>query len=287
MDSSFSGAAILLLLGMCENLMALFFDFCNGDETMSTQNGVALLFFSQIVWFLANTYGPSLLDSVVVRAISRRKWNTSPFEDDLVVLILSPNLADIARSEPGVCPQAPPLQRRTFGCLSLSKVYSATPGALLEIQDAVDVADRGPVLNFKQANKKTMHPLSSALLEPFRAGQIMADMGVSVHEAVYVLSLVSFKGTYGDKLRAVLIRQELLEQLHDMLFEIPALAGVAASNSPPVPTTATHPQTPSLEPSFDDHLWHAALSMAAQFEPSFYQKQLFPLEIAIPRQGAN
>mmetsp|Transcript_29123 Transcript_29123/g.58539 ORF Transcript_29123/g.58539 Transcript_29123/m.58539 type:complete len:343 (-) Transcript_29123:33-1061(-) len=271
---------------LVQALNMFFSDLSNGDDTLSTQDGVALLFLSQVLGFLTSTYGQSFLDSFMIRAISRRKWNTSPFEDDLVVLIVSPNLDDAKLNGPENRPQTPPLNYRAFGCFSLSKVYSATPGALLEIQDAVDVATRGPVLNFCHANKKTMHPLTSAILEPFRAGQVMADMGLPVHQKSYIISLISFQGEYGDKLRAIMIQEETLVRLHGMLFETPGLAQMAADNKPAAPVqtnTLTPPQfTTQPQPSFDDHLWHAVLSMAAQYEPSGFQKQLFPLEVTIP-----
>jgi hypothetical protein len=381
----------------------------SSGDGLSVQHGFALVLATQAMWFLVSSGLPYAFDHLKTTLEARYKWARSPFEDDLVVLVLAPDLdaaerfaclADAAHAAaaaaaataattaaastaataapaaasaasppsfsppppagalplaPPPPPQTPPLARRTFGALSLSKVYAASPGAQLAIQDAADVdleLRGGAVLNFGAHNFKTLVPLANAVLEPFRCGALVADMGFATHSQNYLLSLVSF-GTggggssggggggasrYGDKLRAFLVREDLLARAHALLVRSPALARVATAPRPSspavVPPSATPSSTPrspvppqspqsplsqspwtsssrapsqqlappsslprtasvgradraDMQPSFDDHLWHAFLQMALIYEPSHYQKQLFPIEVVVPLAWAQ
>ena len=110
----------------------------NGDDSMSVQDGVALVFVSQIGSFIIGTFGPALVESFWASFVSRYKWHTTPFDDDLVLLVLSPDLDALEKEllssvELHSIGQMAGLNQRSLGAISLSKTYNA-PGALLAIQ---------------------------------------------------------------------------------------------------------------------------------------------------------
>lgn len=158
-------AHVVTMTGVPMSLLQAYRASAYAKMAYNTLKALSAIFLASFIWlytFATSDAAKNLFeaakfmlstsfDATIETMKDKYTWLKAPFEDNVVILIVQPDL-DAAEQNPHC---TPPIKYRAFGALSLSQLYKSYPDV------AVGSKLRGPILNFKANNRNILNHIAN------------------------------------------------------------------------------------------------------------------------------